>query len=219
MPIVVLLILTSCVWFLGLYEYISLIEIKQYYESLRDYIQANYIFALLMYMVLYISIVATSLPGAATMTILGGLLFDQLVGTIAVVISATLGATLVFLIVKFATSEVVEKKTTKWIVKMQEGFNEAPFNYLLFMRLMPIFPFFAINLAAAVLQVRTAIFFWATLLGIIPGTFVYITLGSGLQDLGAKPKIPTKIIFGLIGLAIIVLMPVLYKRLFRSKLY
>lgn len=98
---------------------------------------------------------------------------------------------------------------------MQQGFNQDPFSFLLFLRLVPLFPFFAINITAAVLQVRTRIFFWATLLGITPGTFIYVTLGSGLQDLSHKPEISNKIFFGLLGLAIIVLATVIYKKLFR----
>lgn len=210
--LLILLLLILVAWFFGVGDTLSLQEIRQYQFTIENYVQQNYLAALLIYIVAYILVVAISLPGAATMTLIGGFLFGQYIGTIATVISATIGAMLIFICIRYFSSGMLHKNSANLVNKMQQGFNRDAFNYLLFLRLVPLFPFFAINIVAALLQVRTVVFFWGTLLGIIPGTFIYVTLGSALQDLSYQPEVSWKIVLGLTGLALVVLSPVIYKK-------
>lgn len=211
-----LLLIAISSWLFGASDMLSLQELRQYQFVMESFVQHNFTTALLIYIVVYILIVAISLPGATTMTLIGGFLFDQYIGTIATVMSATIGSMLLFICIRYAAGAMFKSRSADWVNKMQQGFNRDAFNYLLFLRLVPLFPFFAVNIAAAVLQVRTVVFFWGTFLGIIPGTFIYVTLGSALQDLSHQPTISWKIILGLTGLAIVALIPVIYKRLLRS---
>ncbi len=138
--------------------------------------------ALLAFIALYAVTVALSLPGGAVLTLAGGLLFGWLVGGIASVIGATAGAVVVFLIAKSALSDVLAAKAGPWLERFREGFQRDAFNYLLFLRLVPIFPFWLVNLAPGLLGVGFTTYLVTTILGIIPGTFAYSLAGNGLDS-------------------------------------
>ncbi|WP_226905551.1 TVP38/TMEM64 family protein [Legionella antarctica] len=171
-------------------------------------------------MVGYILCIAASIPGALFLTLTGGLLFGPIWGTVYVVISATIGSTLVFLMVKFAFSDWVAKRATKWINRMRRGFKHHAFSYLLILRLIPLFPFWVVNIVPALLGIETKIFILATFLGIIPGSLIYSSVGGSLNYLFERGQTPDlKIIFSpelflpLLGLALLSLSPVLYKKI------
>lgn len=152
------------------------------------------------------------------MTITGGLLFGQWIGTLASVVSATIGASILFLSARMASSDLLAKKSGSWINKMKDGFKENAFTYLLTLRLIPIFPFAVINVAAAIFQISLRTFFFATLIGIIPGSFVYTSMGVALREVIAQPDFSSglilnpKVLFALAGLGLLALLPVLYKK-------
>ena len=164
-----------------------------------------------------------SLPGAALMTIIGGFLLGQWVGTGAVVIGATLGASVLFVSARSASQDLLAKKMGPWAKKMQAGFQKNAFSYLLTLRLIPLFPFVIINLVAALLQLPFRIFFWGTFLGIIPGSFVYTSLGVALQDLIQSPNFSAdlimkpSILLALTGLGLLSLLPLLYQKYGQKK--
>ncbi|API86365.1 TVP38/TMEM64 family protein [Francisella uliginis] len=220
-PILVLIL--GLVIFISLngQKYLSLAAVKQHYQDLVAWTHSYFWLSSLVFVLAYILIVAFSLPGGATvMTLLGGFLFGLVVGTIWVVIGATIGACLIFLAVKTAFGEVLKSKAKGSIEKLRKGFEDNAFNYLLTLRLIPLFPFFAINIACGAIDISLSTFFWATLLGIIPGSLIYSWVGTGLgfvlnqgKDLDMGIIFAPQFILPIIALAILSLVPVLYKKI------
>jgi uncharacterized membrane protein YdjX (TVP38/TMEM64 family) len=136
--------------------------------------------AVALYVLAYIAVVALSLPGGLVMTLSGGLLFGWKIGAPAAVFGATVGATIIFLVARSSLGESLAAKAGPWIAKLRDGFKENALSYLLFLRLVPAFPFFAVNLAPALLGVPLATYVLGTFVGIIPATTAFSIAGSGL---------------------------------------
>jgi len=152
------------------------------------------------------------------MTLAGGFLFGVLVGATLTVIGATLGATLLFLVARSAVGDSLRERAGPFLARMAEGFSKNAFSYLLFLRLVPAFPFWAVNLAAALLGMRLAPFVVATGLGIIPATVVYSAFGAGLGqvfdtggEVNLKSVFSPTLIAALVGLGLLSLVPVLLR--------
>ncbi|MDQ4136229.1 MAG: VTT domain-containing protein, partial [Pseudomonadota bacterium] len=167
----------------------------------------------------YAAVVALSVPGGAVMTIAGGFLFGLWLGTACVVVGATLGAVAVFLIAKTALGEPLRARAGPWLRRMEAGFRENAFNYLLVLRLIPLFPFWLVNLVPAFLGVPLGTYVLATFLGIVPGSLVYASVGSGLGavfDRGETPDLgivfEPQILGPIVGLAVLALLPVIYRK-------
>jgi uncharacterized membrane protein YdjX (TVP38/TMEM64 family) len=203
----------------GLHKYISLDNLREHQIFLQDYIIKNTSLSITIYCLIYFAIVSLSIPAATIMTLIGGFLFGQIIGTICIVFSASCGACVIFMSTKMATRNTVKKETGNWVKKMQTGFAENAFSYMLTLRLIPIFPFVLVNLVAGILQVSLRTFFFGTLIGIIPGTFIYVSVGVSmrklLNHLNFSPDLllEPQIIFSLTGLGFLALLPIIYKRL------
>lgn len=180
MPLIVLAAAMGLVLAMGWHKYISLKTIGLNYDALRAYIGANLAVSLLVYIGLYVGIVALSLPVGLFMTLAGGLLFGWQIGAPAAVVAATIGATIVFLVVNTSFGTTLADKAGPFVARLKEGFQENALSYLLFLRLVPAFPFFIVNLVPALLGVRLSTFMIGTGLGIIPGTTAYSVAGAGL---------------------------------------
>jgi uncharacterized membrane protein YdjX (TVP38/TMEM64 family) len=227
LPVVILIVGLILFTSLGGTKYLSLDMLSQHYKFLSTYTASHYFLSVIIFITVYIIIAAFSIPGATIMTLLGGFLFDTFFGTTWVIIGATIGATITFLAVQTAFGDVLKNKAGNTIQKMHAGFKENEFSYLLFLRLLPIFPFFIINIAAGVLNIRLRTFFFGTLLGIIPGSFTYAWVGSGLgYALSKETKINMGIIFepqilfpiaALAALAALSVVPVIYKLIRKQK--
>jgi uncharacterized membrane protein YdjX (TVP38/TMEM64 family) len=170
----------------GLQEYLSFKAIGQNFESLQAFIASNFLAAIALYMLVYIAVVALSLPGGLFMTLSGGLLFGWQVGAPVTIVAATIGATIIFLIAKTSFGESLAAKAGPWIGKLKDGFNENALSYLLFLRLVPAFPFVVVNLAPALLGVPLRTYVLGTFLGIIPGTTAFSVAGAGLGSVVAS---------------------------------
>ncbi|MGI9479347.1 MAG: TVP38/TMEM64 family protein [Hyphomicrobiaceae bacterium] len=168
------------VFAMGWHKYLTIETVGRNYDALQTFIAGNLLGALLIYVGLYIAVVALSLPGGAAMTLAGGLLFGWQIGTPATVVAATIGATIIFLVAKSSFGEALAAKAGPWLGKLRDGFQENALSYLLFLRLVPAFPFFAVNLAPALLGVPLRTYVIGTLVGIIPGTAAFTVLGAGL---------------------------------------
>jgi len=199
--------------------YFSFSALKMYHQDLTLFVEAHLLISLILFALIYVAITATSLPIAAFLTILGGFLFGPFLNLIIVDISATLGATFLFLVVKTTFGEILKKKGAPWVKKMERGFQKNAFFYLLFIRFIPIFPFWAVNLVAALLNTPLRIFVTTTLIGILPVTFVYSLLGKGLSTLLEQDKAPDTsilfeptIFFSLCGLAVLSLLPMFFRK-------
>lgn len=197
--------------------------LRTHREKLLALVAENAVVAELVFAVLYAVAIAFSIPGGAMMTIIGGFLFGPLRTTLYVVGAATLGATALFLIARGAVGDRLRARAGPWMAKMEGGFQDNAMSYLLVLRLVPLFPFFVVNLVPAFLGVPLRTYVIATFFGIIPGTFVFALAGGGLgsaleasSNFSVSAVLTPDILAALIGLAVLALAPVLYKK-FRGR--
>lgn len=207
---------------LDLQKYFTLESLRANRVVLAELVAQNPLVAPLAFGGLYALVVAFSLPLGAVMTLAGGLLFGLVVGTVTVVCGATLGATALFLAARGAFRESFARRARGTLKKLEAGFQANAFSYLLTLRLIPAFPFFLVNLAPALLGMRLSPYVLATLIGIIPGTFVYISIGNGLGalfDAGQTPELglsiflKPEILLPIGGLILLSLLPIAARRL------
>ena len=175
-------ILGAVVYFAGAHGEISLQALIRNRAAIDTFVTEHRLAAVLIYIGLYIAAVAFSVPGAWFLTVAGGFLFGLAVGASAAVIGATVGATLIFLVARTALGEPLLRRAGPRAVKLAQGFRDDAFSYLLFLRLVPAFPFFLVNLVPAFAGVRLAPFIAATAIGVIPGAFVFAFAGTGLDS-------------------------------------
>lgn len=180
--------------------------------------------AVAAFVALYASAVALSFPGALILTITSGFLFGPVLGSLYAVIGATLGAVGLFLFVRMGLGDLMETRAGGAIDRLRRGFADNALGYLLFLRLLPVFPFWLVNFAAALIAVPLRTFVIATAIGIVPGSAVYATFGSGLGTLLDEGKpidlgtvLTPSIFLPLLALAVLALAPALYQRFTRSK--
>ena len=219
-PVGVLLLGLVAFFVFDLGRFLSFETLRQNRVILLDWVDTYGVIAALVYMLIYAVAIAFSLPGGAVLTITGGFLFGSTWGTVCVVIAATAGATALFLIAKTSFGDALRAKAGPALQKMQAGFQEGALSYLLVLRLVPLFPFFLVNLVPAFLGVSLRVYVVGTFIGIIPGTFVFATVGAGLgsvfdqgEAFSAAGILTPQIITALIGLAVLALIPVVYKKI------
>lgn len=181
-PSAAVLALMALAYAFGFHRYLTLQSISENRAALETFTAQNWLLALAVFMAVYIAAVALSFPGAAILTVLGGLLFGWIVTGLAVVASATLGAVFIFVVVRTALGGVVIRKAGPMLGRISTGFARDAFSYLLFLRLVPLFPFWLVNIAAGVANVRLRSFVSATAIGIAPATFTFAYLGQGLDS-------------------------------------
>jgi uncharacterized membrane protein YdjX (TVP38/TMEM64 family) len=167
----------------GLGDLLSLEALRQHRGALTAWVAANGLLAALAYIVIYVVAVAFSLPGAAVLTLAGGFLFGAIWGAALTVVSATIGATLVFLFARAILGENALDRFGETAARLADGIRRNAASYLLVLRLVPLFPFFLVNLAPAFAGVPLMTYVATTFAGIIPGTAVFALAGSGLGDI------------------------------------
>ena len=183
LPMLALLLAGIAVWASGLHGYLSLSAIAENRETLRDLVAGNLLVAITAYALIYIAVTALLVPGAALLTILGGFLFGWAVAGVVTVFAATAGATLLFIAARSSFGDLLRRRGGNLVNTLACRFSADAFSYLLFLRLVPLFPFFVVNIAPALCNIKTRTFVLATFIGIIPGTFAYAALGSGLDGI------------------------------------
>jgi uncharacterized membrane protein YdjX (TVP38/TMEM64 family) len=220
LPLAILVLAIAVVLASGLDDYLSFEQLRQNRARLLAFVDRHAFLAPLLFMVVYAAVIALSIPGGAVLTMAGGFLFGVALGTFYVVVAATVGASLVFLAAKTALGDSLRRKAGPWMRRMEDGFRENALYYLLFLRLIPVFPFWLVNLVPAFLGVPFPTYVGATLVGIIPGTLVYASVGNGLGavfDAGQSPDFGIifrpAIILPIIGLAVLAILPVAYKKI------
>src|SRR3989337_639408 len=181
-PLIAFIAAMAFVFAMGWHRYLTIGALAENREALRALIGANTVLSLAIFIALYAAVVALSVPGGAVLTIAGGFLFGWLLGGAASILGASIGATIVFLIARSALGDLLAARAGPWLSRFRQGFQEDAFSYLLFLRLVPIFPFWLVHLAPGLLRVRFATHVAATILGIIPGTFAYSLAGNGLDS-------------------------------------
>ncbi|MFQ5954571.1 MAG: TVP38/TMEM64 family protein [Kiloniellales bacterium] len=219
LPLLVLIVGLLAFFALGLDEYATVEALREHRQFLLDFVGRYGALAGVAFMLVYATVIAFSVPGGVVMTLAGGFLFGTWWGTLYVAVAATLGATVLFVIVKHALGDAVRAKVRPWLGKMEDGFNRNAFSYLLSLRLFAVFPFWVVNLVPAFLGVRLRTYVLATMIGILPATFIFASVGAGLGailDAGGEPDLgilrQPKILFPLLGLALLALLPVAYQR-------
>jgi len=201
-------------FYFDLGQYVTLDSLKKNKDGLRRYTESHYLFTVVLYIIAYALQTALSLPGATIFTISGGFLFGSLLGTVYVNIAATTGATLAFLAGRYLFRDTVEKKLGKRLASFQKGFSENAFSYLLTLRLIPLFPFFLVNLASGLTRIRLATYVAATSIGILPGSFVYSNAGKQLGVIESVQDIASIEVLGAFALlGLLSLVPVVYQKL------
>ncbi len=211
------------IYFSGIYNYFSLDSLRIYHKSLKNFVEMHPIALPILFCLTYIISTALSIPGAIFLTLLGGYLFSQPFSTIYVVFSATCGATLIFLAARTAFKDILKKKAGPFLKKMEAGFQDNAASYLLFLRFVPLFPFWLVNIAPAFFGVSLLTFVWTTLVGIFPGTLVFTLAGEGLEKIlennepfSLNTIFNTQIKMALILLGITALVPIAWKK-FKKK--
>jgi uncharacterized membrane protein YdjX (TVP38/TMEM64 family) len=167
----------------GLHHYLTFEAIAENRAALGAFTSNNFVIAIVGFIALYAVAVAVSFPGASILTILAGLLFGWFIGGLAAIVAATVGATIVFQIAKSSFGDVLAKKAGPFLSRISAGFAEDAFSYMLFLRLVPAFPFWLVNIAPALANVKLRTYVTTTFLGIIPATFAFASVGAGLDSI------------------------------------
>lgn len=219
LPLALIAVFAAAVFFSGAWRYLSLETLREHRAAIEAFVADRLLLSLLIYALIYIGATALSLPGATLLSVVGGFLFGPFAGTVAVVIAATIGAAIIFTAAKTAVGDTLRKKAGPFARRMEDGFRANAFSYLLLLRLIPLFPFFIVNIAPALFGVKTRTFVLATFIGIIPGAFAFVSAGNGLgavlngganldlKGLLADPAILTPIV----ALSLLALLPIALK--------
>ncbi len=181
--IVAIVVLVALFFAFDLQRYLTLAELKARQEAFQQFYSANRVLTLGLYFLLYILVTALSLPGAAVMTLAGGALFGFLPALIVVSFASTIGATLAFLVSRFLLRDWVQNRFSRRLKALNAGIEREGAFYLFSLRLVPIFPFFVINLAMGLTPMRTMTFYWVSQVGMLAGTAVYVNAGTQLGQI------------------------------------
>jgi uncharacterized membrane protein YdjX (TVP38/TMEM64 family) len=206
----------------GLNDIFSFAGLGENRVMLQETVAQQALLSGVLFFAVYAVCVAFSLPAATLLTVAGGFLFGPFFGTFLVVFGATVGATVVFLAARTAFGDALRRRAGPALKKLEAGFQADAFSYLLVLRLVPLFPFFLVNIAPAFLGVALHTFVTTTLIGIIPGALVYASVGNGIGmifEQGGTPDLAIifepGVLFPILGLSLLALVPVIFKR-FRS---
>lgn len=207
----------------GTHKLVSWEVISNNYNMLKQFANDRVLLSYAIFLLLYVIIVAFSLPIALPLTLTGGALLGWPAGII-IIFAATMGAGIVFMAARTVFSDVLRDKAGPFITRLESGFNENAFNYLLALRLIPAAPFWVVNIMPGLTKMKLSSFLLATFIGIIPGTMVFVSVGRGFDTILASGQTPDlsvlsspSILIALGGLGALALMPVIYKRITRSR--
>lgn len=211
--VIVIALAIGAFFYLDLGRFLSLAALKDNRDKLLAFTEANYAAAVGLFIVTYIAVTGLSLPGAVILTLAGGFLFGSVFATLFVNLGATTGSTLAFLVARYLLRDAVEQKFGRWIGPFQEGFGRNAFSYLMTLRLIPLFPFFVVNLVSGLTRVNLGTYVAATAIGIIPGSFVYAFAGRQLGTINSLKEIASpNVIAAFVLLGLLALVPIGYKK-------
>lgn len=209
----IILLGVAAFFYFDLGRFLTLASLKENKEALRNYTENHYAFTVILFIVIYCVQTVLSLPGAGILSLAGGFLFGVWRGTIYVNLGATSGATLAFLVARYLFQDAVEQKFGKRLASVQQGFSQNAFHYLLTLRLIPLFPFFLVNLACGLTRIRLLTYVTATAIGILPGSFVFTNAGKQLGTIESVRDIASPGVLGsFVLLGLLAIVPVIYKR-------
>jgi uncharacterized membrane protein YdjX (TVP38/TMEM64 family) len=236
LPLGAVLLATAVAFGLGLHRHLSFETLVRHHAAIHEFIVANLFTAITVYVAVYVATIALSVPGGLFLTLAGGMLLGALIGGTATLVGATAGATLIFLLARSAFGEHLARRAGPLAEKLARNFREDAFLYLLFLRLVPVFPFWLVNLVPALAGVPLGTFVAATAIGIVPATFAFAFVGAGLDsviraqgaayhaclaagrsdcrvDFDLKAVMTPELVAALAALGAVALIPVVVKRL------
>ncbi len=223
-PLLVIVALMVVAYIFDLTDYLSFEVLQKHRQAIVGWIDDRYIVAPLAFMGIYLVSTALSIPGGTYLTLVAGFLFGQPGSTIYVVLGATVGAVIIFLVAKTALGDVLRARAGPHLKKMERGFQKDQVSYMLFLRLAPLFPFWLINIAPAFFGVALWTYIWTTFIGIIPGSFVLAQAGTGLgaildsdEGFTIEGILNTDMRIALIALALVALLPIAIRRIRNRK--
>lgn len=194
----------------GLADYFSLEAIKAQQASLQGYVTDRPVLAVVAFMATYVAMTALSLPSAVLLTLLAGALFGAFWGTVIVSFASTIGSTLAMLTARYLLRDSLQGKYVKQLKNFNEGFAKEGAFYLFALRLVPVVPFFMVNLLMGLLPIRTVTYFWVSQMGMLPGTAVYVYAGTALANLSSLADIASPRL--LLAFALLGLLPLITKK-------
>lgn len=209
--VVVIIGIAAAFRIFNLQEYLTLSYIKESREKFEALYATHSAVVVSAYMAIYILVTSLSLPGAAIMTLAGGALFGLLIGTIAVSFASTLGATLACLVSRFVLRDWVQGKFGERLKTINEGIEREGAFYLFTLRLIPVFPFWLINLVMGLTKMPLRTFYWVSQVGMLPGTLVYVNAGKELAKIDSLSGILSPGL--IISFVILGLFPIATKKL------
>jgi uncharacterized membrane protein YdjX (TVP38/TMEM64 family) len=212
--VALLVLLGASFFYFDLGKYLTLTSLKSNRAALVELYESHQLAIIAIFITAYIVQTALSLPGAAILSLAAGAIFGALMGALYVNIGATIGASLAFLVARYLFHDVIQKKFGSKLERINRELETRGFNYLLFLRLVPVFPFFLINLGAGLTKMSLRTFFFGTMVGIIPGSFVFCNAGASLATINSLSEVASPrvlVSFALLGL--FALVPVLYQKL------
>lgn len=220
LPAIILLAGLALFLILGPDRALSFEMLARHRAELVAWVAGHRAGAIVLFVFAYAVAVAFSLPVAILVTPLGGFLFGPWLGALLSVIGATVGSVAVFLAARSALGDVLQRRAAPWVHRFEDGFRRDGISYLLFLRLVPVFPFWLVNIVPALLGMRLGPYTVATLLGIVPAALVYAAAGAGFGAVFARGETPDlglllqwPILLPLAGLGVLSLLPVLVGRL------
>ena len=210
--------------YFDVHKLLSFEVIGENYSLIKNYIDEQFLLSIIIFAAGYALIVAFSIPGASVLSLMYGALLGTVVSGFLVVISATIGASMIFLAARYAFADTLKERAGPWLSKMQDGFNKNAVSYLLFLRLVPAFPFFIVNIVPAFMGVTLRTYVITTFFGIMPGTFVFASIGNGIGYVLEQGKTPDlsilsspEILLPLAALGLLSLIPIAYKKIKAGK--
>lgn len=221
-PLLVLIAAVIAVFSSGLTRYLNLEALQANEAALRAAVSDNLPLALIVFIAIYAAATAVSIPGAVFLTLAGGYLFGVWLGGAATVVGATVGAVLVFYVVRTSLGAALRHRAEASGGKLKavmDGVSAGAFGYILTLRLIPLAPFWLVNVAAALAHAPLGAYTLATFIGIMPATFIYSGIGAGVGDLLARGETPDlgvifdpAVLLPLVGLGLLTLTTTLYQR-------
>ncbi|HAR49207.1 MAG: TVP38/TMEM64 family protein [Smithella sp.] len=203
--------------FSGLHELLTFDMLRQYRGQLLSITAQHYFFAVGLFIVGYIAVVALSIPGAAVLSLTAGFLFGFW-GVLYVNIGATIGAIAAFLVARYLIGDWLQKHYADKLASFNKEIAENGYNYLLTLRLIPIFPFFLVNIFAGITRIPLVTYAWTTMVGIAPASFVFIYAGCQLGRIDKPGDILSwKILLIFVLFGLLALIPVFLKKLMKKK--
>ena len=198
-----ILILISIFFFSDLKNFFTLVYVKENLINIRLLFKENVLLFSLIFSLIYIMSSALSLPFATLLTLLSGYIFGLTLGAFIVSLCSTVGASIAFLTSKFIFYDFIQKKYKKQLVTINNEFINEGIFYIFALRLVPVFPFFVVNIVTSLLPIKLSTFFWVSMLGMFPATLIYVNAGNELSKINSFSDIlsfQVLISFSLIGI-------------------